>query len=87
MSDEGLICSPVAGAGNVIPGSIIARCEECGQEVWLAPSGQRIVAEEAPTLLCIPCGMKAIAADPEPEIVPLNQEQRDEIAEYRRRRS
>lgn len=88
MSDDEtyLICALVDGHAP-IGGSIIASCVRCSRNVWLAPTGQEIVAAEQALTLCIPCGMQSIAEDEEPHLMHVTQAQRDEIvAELRRRR-
>lgn len=60
-------------------GSIIERCTSCNRKVWIAPSGQALIKEKGPTVLCIPCGLAAIKNDPEPTFAPISEEQRQEI--------
>ena len=88
MSDENfLICGVVEVVDLPIVGSVLANCSHCGRGIWVSPTGQRILAKESPTLLCIPCGDVHIREDDEAEIMPLNAEQVAEIrTEIERRR-
>lgn len=80
MTDT-LICAPVIDPGRDrrAKGSIVASCAECERQVWIAPSGQALIAEQAPRVLCIPCGHEAILADPKPDIAPITEEQMREL--------
>jgi hypothetical protein len=60
-------------------GSVVERCAECRHQVWVAPSGQALLDDKQPTVLCIPCGTTAIAADPEPTFAPISDAQKAEI--------
>lgn len=73
-----IICSPVKGAGYVVPGSIQNICSVCFQEVWVAPSGQKEIARGA-KIMCIRCAMPRIQEDPNSKILDLNSEQIAEI--------
>jgi len=57
-----------ARGGDIVAGSVKAKCSGCGVGVWIAPSGQ-IMMRRLPTckVLCLGCAREAIAADPEPE--------------------
>lgn len=57
-----LLCSPVMWGGDVIPGSVEMKCDACDQAIWVAPSGQRMVAAGARTL-CVPCGQDHLAEE------------------------
>lgn len=80
MSDT-LICAPVYdfARDKRAQGSIVESCAECERQVWIAPSGQAMIAEKGLRVLCIPCGFEAIKADPEPTIAPVSERQEAEI--------
>lgn len=78
---DSLICAPVIDAAydRRAKGSIVESCAECQRQVWIAPTGQAIIAEQNPRVLCIPCGFEALRIDPEPTIAPVSKEQKTEI--------
>ena len=52
-----IIANPIARGTNGIVGTTRGRCVECGQEVWLAPSSQSLIADQPKTMvLCTTCG-------------------------------
>jgi hypothetical protein len=55
-----LLCAPVAWSQDVIPDSIEVECDECGQPIFVAPSGQRMMAQGA-RVVCVPCGQEVMA--------------------------
>lgn len=60
-----LHCMPAAWSteGDVhIPGTTELECEECGQPIIVAPSGQRLVAEGGHAV-CVPCGQEKMAEE------------------------
>lgn len=82
MTDEPrtLICAPVDSSFEVIPGSVVHHAS-CGHDVWLAPTGQEMVADVA-EVVCVPCGLRMVQADPSPEFVPPTAEQLREIRDF-----
>ena len=57
MTDEEervLVCKRVDSEGPVYPGSRVYECDNCGAEVWIAPSGQASIVDFTATI-CIPC--------------------------------
>jgi DNA-directed RNA polymerase subunit RPC12/RpoP len=82
-----LICAPSKGnpAEQQIAGTMRYRCAECGQAVWVAPSGQEKLKQPDVFLLCIPCGLAMIKSDPDPEIAPPTLAQQVELDQHRRR--
>lgn len=54
-----LICQPVTWGGELIPGCKEYECDECEQKIWVAPTGQRILASrEEARAVCVPCGQE-----------------------------
>lgn len=84
-----LICYPVDLATEVIAGSIINRCLKCGREVWTAPTGQQILADNKHgEIYCPSCGlvlMKEEEAKGEEVRVFMRKEQVWEVMNHRRR--
>lgn len=85
---EGLmiICAPVEGneREEQIAGSVKRACTLCGRPVWVAPTGRKIHAErEGAYYVCMECGLKTMAADPDPQLMEPTEEQKDEIARHR----
>lgn len=89
MSDEGtanepvyLICAPVAWQAiedvNVIPGSKEHECEECGQPISVAPSGQMILASNADAhAVCVPCGQEHLAKEGTEPDMPTDEQMKE----------
>lgn len=78
MTDT-LICSLWTGRG--VRGSVKLKCADCGRDIEAAPTGQERLRHGDIEAVCIPCGGKRIAADPEPKLAPIAPEQ---LAEIRR---
>ena len=76
---ETLVCLPVAKAGILIPGQIVMECQECGQAIWVSPSGQKMLEEKKMSLLCLPCAKKRITSAS--EITSPTLEQLKEVEE------
>lgn len=57
MEDEKvyLVCPPVRLEGAVYPGSVQSECSQCGERVWAAPSGQKLISEFSAVILCLDC--------------------------------
>lgn len=81
---EVLVCMTVEGSEGfyIVPGSIEENCNDCGARVYVAPSGQQIL--EGKLVLCLPCGVQRIKADPEP-IFRIPGGAKEEFAEWKRR--
>jgi len=86
MSEErALICKLVGSPGYVVPGSLPIKCSQCGQPVWVAPSGWLLLHDDpAAVILCMTCGL-AIMTKHKGRIQDLTPAQMEEIEEYRRR--
>lgn len=78
-----LICEPVDGDPGryIVPGGTKTKCADCGREIYLSPSSQKLT--DAVTV-CMPCGLSRVNGDPEPrvEMVP---GQAEEINAYHKR--
>ena len=66
-----LICEPVNGDPGryIVPGCVKSKCADCGREIYLSPSSQKLID---PVTVCMPCGLERVSGDPEPrvELVP-----------------
>ena len=89
-----VICAPSRGTleSEQVAGSIELNCERCAQTIWCSPTGQKQIIERYEEgalleVLCAPCGLRAIEEDPEPHVLPISEEQADEILEALRRHS
>lgn len=81
MSDETMIvCAPISW--EAVPGSTVAECGECGQKVWLSPSGVKILGEQVAAPVCVPCGMELMRGDDNVVIQPPTPEQVTEVVQY-----
>jgi hypothetical protein len=83
MSDEevGLVCSPVDGfAEAVVPGSTTMFCNECGCEVWVAPTSQLIFDKHDEVwIVCTGCALVGMMEDRVDRIEQPLPEQLDEL--------
>lgn len=94
-------CATVTGPYGKTPiaGSTIHKCEKCGTDVWIAPSGVQAIANGTVDMVwCMPCVMgqpENLFGDSEKyremlkkgEAVPPLEEQLQEVADELRRRS
>jgi superfamily II helicase len=74
-----IICGPHDG-GPVIPGSIVMVCADCGEEVYLSPSGQKMFIENQSLIICVPCARERMKTDPN---VIVHSPTPEQIAELR----
>jgi DNA-directed RNA polymerase subunit RPC12/RpoP len=84
MTDESndavMICGRRFDGAN-IPGTIFDHCSECGEEVSIAPSGQRILAERDDLrIVCMNCGYYIMEGESF-QLQPLNEDQNRELAD------
>ena len=56
--DTVIICLPLdlGSPSNVVSGSTIAHCRECGRSVWISPAGRQRVAQGA-AVICLACAV------------------------------
>ncbi len=76
-----LVCLPVINnpdGQGLAAGSIKNKCSECGGEVWMAPSGQQLIAQGS-VIICIPCAMKKAKEQGEFHLMKPTPEQAEEI--------
>jgi hypothetical protein len=69
-----------------VSGSVIQHCADCDASIWLAPTGQEMIAHSNATLVCIPCGIERMKADPSPEVALPTEAQLAEIKQEMERR-
>jgi hypothetical protein len=50
-----LICWRVDHGGEVVKDSIVSRCDQCGTEVNIAPTGQEVLKRGNVRVLCSTC--------------------------------
>ncbi len=86
MNDEELsflVCLPVIDnpdGNNLAASSIKNKCSECGREVWIAPSGRKLITEKGLIIICLPCAhRKEKEAGESGTVMPLTPEQQGEI--------
>lgn len=85
MPDEVLVCMPISWRGYVVPGSLPDKCAECGQPVWVAPSGFLIIHDNPGIQLqCLSCVSNRIVNKGPVLVHDATPAQLDEIEEYRR---
>lgn len=79
MNETFIICTPENNPH--IKNSTLDKCSECGQPVWVAPSGRKLLAEHPNMkIICIPCATPKIERDS--KFMPINEEQKGELREY-----
>lgn len=61
-----------------VPGMTITKCENCGLDVWIAPSSLALKEKLKANVVCNICGDIRIQED-EPRIIPLTNEQITDI--------
>jgi hypothetical protein len=84
MSDEEatvLICAATGWGArpSLISGAAQGTCHDCGQPVWIAPSGLELIAQHNAITVCGPCGLKSIQDNPDTEIGELTERQKQEL--------
>ena len=67
----------------IVPDSIQHPCNDCGTEVWVAPSGQQIIRERAATVVCMNCAQ--VRMNKEPGSLKITKNQVEEIQAWRKR--
>lgn len=87
MSDELTILCFRTGRPDfvLVDGAMKAKCGQCGHEVWISPSSLRMMSQAAhgkALIACEVCCRELMKTSEEPiQILPLNQDQVDEIKE------
>ena len=75
MSDEAvLICKRTCDPGDVIEGSVVRQCDDCGGDIWTAPSADVI---DPDVMVCIPCAMTRMDLEPAPIMEPTTDQMRE----------
>lgn len=86
MEDEVTIlaCFPVEWKPSyIVPGSIKDRCNDCGIEVLVAPSGQQLIRGKGAIVVCPGCALGRMNKEPGP--IEITGEQVEEIKAWKRR--
>lgn len=75
MSEEEtvLVCVRVADGGMVALDSVQRACHRCGEAVWVAPSGVRMIARMDALVRCMACTVEM--DDGEDVVMPITDEQ------------
>ena len=87
IDEEWLMCAPVVIGLQVVKGSHTRRCELCGRNVWVAPSGLKLLRESpGMRIACLACGAERYNAQPVEDrraaFLPLTPDQLREIREH-----
>lgn len=61
-----VICALAAGWSGLVP-SVERDCSECGARIVVDVENIRVVISEGRSLVCVNCGIKIVAADPDPQ--------------------
>lgn len=87
MEGEGIVlmCLPVEGDPSryIVPSSVQDRCNDCGTEVWVAPSGQQLIRERATVVVCMDCAQ--VRVNKKPGALVITGEQVKEVKAWKRR--
>lgn len=59
-----LVCGPYGSLYSFVPGSIVARCEICGERVMVSPAGQKAMSKAKHKISCIPCAHQTMTENP-----------------------
>jgi len=80
------MCLPVEGDLDryIVPGSVVAKCADCGAAVYVAPSGQKLRGATDVIAVCMKCGLARLEMEKEPKF-KLVPGQEWEIEAWRRR--
>jgi DNA-directed RNA polymerase subunit RPC12/RpoP len=80
-----MICKPIAAGGYVVPGSLLAKCSRCGQDVNISPSTLVLLVDHpGMEVVCWTCGAELFLRHPGP-IEGLTSAQLEEIEDWRRK--
>ena len=81
--DETLvICARVNQLPDPVKGSMVEKCLDCHEEVWISPNAV-FAAGATSKAVCIPCAMKRMEKTKEPvKIMPLSDAQVKEMKEH-----
>lgn len=86
-----LVCDRVEGFADPVAGSVVERCDRCGESVWVSPSS-RSMREKSGLVLppvcrdCFPAMVAELPPDEKIEVQKLTADQIEElIAEAKRR--
>ena len=79
------MCLPVEGDPGrfIVPGSIQDRCDDCGTEVWVAPSGKQVIRQRTTIVVCMNCAL--IRMNKEPVHLEVTKKQLREIEAWGKR--
>lgn len=65
----------------VVDGATKTKCESCGHDVWIAPSSRRMKGKMKARIVCDMCEKLKPKPGEVIEVLALNKEQRQEIAD------
>lgn len=75
-----LVCAPVGGASQFLPNTDVIQCSKCGQGMWIAPSGKKVMAEDPEMkAICLDCALPHLLENPDAKVQPITEEQVQEI--------
>lgn len=82
MSDEKvLVCTRVEDMGIPVEGSKTLTCADCGKDVWVSPATYLEHGHEAITV-CMVCAIPRIKADPDAKVMPVTEDQIEELRRH-----
>jgi len=64
----------------VVDGASKTKCEDCGHDIWIAPTSRRMRQELKARVICEVCGKKRVESE-KVDMVPMTREQHQEIAD------
>jgi len=64
-----LMCLLVEGDPDryIVPGSVVAKCTDCGVAVYVSPSGQKLQETPPVTVVCMNCTLARLEKEKEPK--------------------
>jgi hypothetical protein len=72
-------CMRVKNTDLIVPGSLVKACARCESSVWVSPATRDHVRDKPHRFVCMECMLQVAAKDDDPQMVPVTNEQLEEI--------
>ena len=82
MTDEMvMVCTRVEDLSIPVEGSKTFTCADCGKDVWVSPATYLEHGHDA-IAVCILCSIPRIRADPDAKVMPVSEDQIEELRRH-----